>query len=206
MTPKTLKVFEEARSIEGYQNWTTKEQHDSCELLNRMIDHFEEKENFELSILLAGGTRSIRTCGLCKEFSQKCVDHHILSLPIRNFGTTIEDVIQSFCTESILDDDNKFKCTKCKKLTKTTKQMLIFKALKILVLKMKRFKGEDDRRKLKTHVEFDKELVISEHRIDEELIQVCYKLRAVLIHKDVSIEEGHFYAVTKHKDEKSWVR
>ena len=64
---------------------------------------------------------------------------------------------------------------------------------------MKRFKGEDNRRKLKTHVEFDKELVISEHRIDEELIQVSYKLRAVLIHKDVSIEEGHFYAVTKHR-------
>ena len=29
---------------------------------------------------------------------------------------------------------------------------------------------------------------------------------AVLIHKGVSIKEGHFCAVTKHKDEKSWVR
>ena len=161
VTPKPLKVFEEVRSIEGYQNWTIKEQHDSCELLNRVIDHLEEKENFELRRLFAVGTRTIRTCRVCKEFSQKWVDYHILSLPITNFGTTIEDVIQSFCIESILDDGNKFKCTKCKKPTKATKQMLISKAPKILVLQMKRFKGEDDRRKLKTHVEFDKELVIS---------------------------------------------
>jgi len=55
-------------------------------------------------------------------------------------GLTIDDCFKEFKREEILDEDNKWYCSKCKEHVQATKQLEIFKAPPILVINLKRFK------------------------------------------------------------------
>lgn len=53
---------------------------------------------------------------------------------------TIDDCFNEFKRQELLDEDNKWYCSKCKEHVQATKQLEIFKVPPILIINLKRFK------------------------------------------------------------------
>jgi len=81
-----------------------------------------------------------------------------LSLPIpkNNISDTkLEDCVEEFTKEEILDGPNKWKCPKCNKFQTATKKIDIWKLPSILIVHLKRFEfNEKKRAKINDFVEF----------------------------------------------------
>ena len=69
---------------------------------------------------------------------KKKVDEAIYNSAVTKLN--LDTCFELFETVEILDDNNKWYCPKCKEQVKAKKQMKIYKAPKILVLCLKRFK------------------------------------------------------------------
>ena len=103
-------------------------------------------------------------CLECKFTSTSYNAFSILSLPIpeklgrgSNQTVTLNDCLEEFITTELLDEDNKWHCPRCKKLTKSTKRIAITRLPQILILNFKRFKLHESNqlfRKLETFVTY----------------------------------------------------
>jgi ubiquitin carboxyl-terminal hydrolase 8 len=81
-----------------------------------------------------------------------------LSVPIPLSMTkqpSLEDCVQEFTKEEILDDENKWKCPKCRNFQKAKKKIDIWKLPSILIVHLKRFEYSSSRMgKIKDFVNF----------------------------------------------------
>lgn len=82
-----------------------------------------------------------------------------LSVPIPQFddnaSPTLEECIEEFTKEEVLDGVNKWKCPRCKNFQKASKKIDIWKLPSVLIVHLKRFEfSESKRAKIKTLVDF----------------------------------------------------
>jgi ubiquitin C-terminal hydrolase len=68
----------------------------------------------------------------------------------------LEECVEEFTKEEILDDENKWKCPKCKSIQRATKKIDIWKLPSILIVHLKRFELDERKRsgKIKSYVDF----------------------------------------------------
>ena len=115
---------------------------------------------------------------------------------------TIESCFNSFSEEEVLDEDNKWYCSNCKKNVCAKKKIEIWKVPDILIIQLKRFVGTSSGRlrKQDAKVDFPDSLDIKEFvknpTIDTEL---KYNLYAVSNHIG-TLNSGHYVACCKVQD------
>ena len=128
-------------------------------------------ENSWISELYGGMLRSVVCCTVCDRTSTVYDPFMDLALPIPKGKSTYQfsisydvshhsavqltDCLEKFTDEETLDEEERPYCNKCKKLTKSTKQLGIAKLPRFLVIQLKRFSGYQVRSKLSTPVSFD---------------------------------------------------
>jgi len=81
-----------------------------------------------------------------------------LSVPIpRNMvkQPTLQECVQEFTKEEILDNDDKWRCPRCKTYQKAKKKIDIWKLPSIMIVHLKRFEfTEEKRAKIRDYVDF----------------------------------------------------
>lgn len=74
-----------------------------------------------------------------------------------NDAPTLEECVEEFTKEEILDGENRWKCPKCKSQQRATKKIDIWKLPSILIVHLKRFEFSDRKRgggKIKDLIDF----------------------------------------------------
>lgn len=133
--------------------------------------------------------------------------------PDRKFELTDLLGAQGFTRMEQLQGDNRYYCEKCKKKQKATKQFTIGSPPGTLILHLKRFsydKYGNEGKKLQNDVSFPRELDLSHLGLmspESRALQTGYYLRAVVIHKGLSLGRGHYIAYARYKDSiDTWFR
>lgn len=105
------------------------------------------KLNFSVVVdFFQGQFLSQLRCLECQFTSTTYNAFSILSVPIpEKMGNTfspvlLDDCLKEFTTTELLDDDNKWHCTNCKRFTKLTKKITITRLPQVLIIHFKRFK------------------------------------------------------------------
>jgi len=94
--------------------------------------------------LFQGQLKSTLKCLECHGFSIKFDCFMYLSVPIAKSDTfskppTLEECVEEFTREEILDGQDKWRCPRCKKNVRAAKKIDIWKLPSILMINLKRF-------------------------------------------------------------------
>lgn len=146
--------------------------------------------------IFGGALLSQVKCLSCKGESNKTDE--ILDISLDIFQTnSLEDAFGRFFQPEILDGNNKYDCSKCKKLTVAKKQMFVLRAPNVLVVQFKRFEGTYSG-KINKSIEFEEVLSLSKFMCGTTMdCQSEYSLIGSIVHSGLSPESGHYYAYIK---------
>jgi len=116
-------------------------QQDAQEFIIYLLDAIHENTKNEnkqsiISELFVGKYKSTVVCGNCEHNSITYEDFMFLSLPITE---NLEKSLSMFSAYDDLDNNNKYKCEKCKHESIATKIMQIHKLPTVLIVYLKRF-------------------------------------------------------------------
>ncbi|KAJ3393859.1 hypothetical protein HDU84_000822 [Entophlyctis sp. JEL0112] len=168
----------------------------SCLFGFERLDH-SQKETTVIHQIFGGYLQSRIVCSVCKEASctvEPCLD---ISLEVKNCNS-IEKALARFTKLEILDDENKYRCSKCKTLVQASKRMTILEAPATLVLQLKRFEfghyGLGG--KITKMITFQEKLDLQPFMYKADS-RVVYDLYGVLVHSGHSCNSGHYYSFVK---------
>lgn len=123
-----------------------------------------------------------------------------LSLDIRQCNS-VGDALNKFGRKDVLDGDNKYRCSGCKKLVRAYKYFRIDRPPLVLTLHLKRFECNlyGGSSKIGKKIEYPLRLQLPVHVDDgtHSTALVMYDLVGVLIHEGFSMHSGHYYAYVK---------
>ncbi|AYV76266.1 MAG: ubiquitin carboxyl-terminal hydrolase 2 [Terrestrivirus sp.] len=116
-------------------------QQDAQEFIIYLLDAIHENTKNEnkqsiISELFVGKYKSTVVCGNCEHSSITYEDFMFLSLPVTE---NLEKSLSMFSAHDDLDNNNKYKCEKCKHESIATKMMQIHKMPNVLIVYLKRF-------------------------------------------------------------------
>ena len=166
-------------------------------------------EDSRISELFGGMLRSEVCCSVCSDKSIVYIPFMDIALPIQetteesyyHFFSSSDPAVQLdtclkiFTAEETLDGEDCPYCNICNALTKSTKQLTIAKLPKLLVIQLRRFSGNQIRRKLTTPVLFDDKWKL----VDDSNKTHTYSLYGIVCHTG-SILGGHYTAYCKYRD------
>lgn len=133
-----------------------------------------------------------------------------LSVPIpseanRKESYTLEECVEEFTREEILDGEDRWKCPRCKVPQRASKKIDIWKLPSILIVHLKRFEFTANKYgKINDYVDFpidDLDLTPYVSKLQRE--KPIYDLFAVSNH-DGYLGGGHYYAYTKNRQNHGW--
>jgi len=133
-----------------------------------------------------------------------------LNIPIpdeRNRRTvTLQDCLEEFTKEELLDDDQRWYCPQCKKHRQISKKIDIWKVPGILVINLKRFRYNRQKRgKIRQLVDFPLEDVdFSGYTVGPQKERPTYDVFGIINHEG-SLHSGHYTALSKSKELNSWI-
>ena len=114
--------------------------------------------------LFQGQLKNTLTCLECRYKSHVFESFMYLSLPIPKHSkrgpgdgedVTINDCIKDYIRKEVLEGDERWKCPRCKRKTKSTKKISLWKLPNILVINLKRFEFSIYcQRKIRTFIDF----------------------------------------------------
>ena len=167
------------------------------------------KDNFSLFVELFYGQFASKTkCPSCKYTSYAYDPFCFLTLSLPNnsiikneiSGIDLYNVIQNFCNNESLDDDNKWKCDKCKIETKAERTITIWSTPNKLIIHLKRFKNDGNKNDIFVNYPLYK-LNLSRFCVGYDKFHSEYNLYAVACHMGTS-EGGHYIAYCKNVNNK----
>ncbi|CAM9827330.1 unnamed protein product [Ectocarpus sp. 4 AP-2014] len=174
--------------------------------------------------LFQGQLRSALQCGVCGRRSVTFDPFMYLSVPLPEdmnkgdgdgerrprrgpgggsggAGISLESCIRMFCEEELLDGDNAWYCSKCKKHQRATKKLDLWKVPPVLIVHLKRFAGSS---KISSLVTFPLEgLDLSEVVKSPQKESPDYDLIATANHHG-SVHGGHYTATAKNRVSGDW--
>ncbi|XP_026476743.1 MATH and LRR domain-containing protein PFE0570w-like [Ctenocephalides felis] len=163
-------------------------------------------EDSHIVDLFVGQLKSTLRCTICGHSSVTFDPFWDLSLPIpsRTGQVRLNQCLELFTKEEVLDGDEKPTCSKCQVRRKCTKRFSVQKFPKILVIHLKRFSPtERFRGKLNSLVDFPlNELDLSSYAANQGTPCV-YDLYAVSNHSGTTYS-GHYTAYCKHPYTHEW--
>lgn len=149
-----------------------------------------------------GYLRSQIKCCKC-EYESNTYDS-ILDISLEIKGPSVRTAFNHFTDPEILDDDNMYNCSNCKKKRRAIKQFTIFEPPNILCLHLKRFEmsggGLFSGGKINKHVKFEETLDLTEYMSYQTCPKVSYSLFGVLVHYGYSSHGGHYVSYIKAPD------
>lgn len=173
------------------------------ELWNR----FTQCENSKIVDIFMGYMRSSLSCTNCGHTSNSFEPFLDLSLPIplTNSHVELEDCLELFTQEEILDGDEMPMCCRCKNRQKFKKTLNIQKFPQILILHLKRFRQDGEQwSKLSTFVNCPLvALDLTRFSADENASPAVYDLYASSNHSGTPIA-GHYTATAKNPYTLEW--
>lgn len=140
--------------------------------------------------MVVGQMCSTIVCSLCKNESYCWDPFWDLSLPLvrGRHPSYLSDVIQDFVAKEILDADERPICSKCKKATRSTKQINILRLPQVMILHLKKFTN-DGYKLTSPDIEIDEVLVYN---------NISYVLQACISHHGHSSSSGHYTSHCKY--------
>eukprot|EP01102_Stenamoeba_stenopodia_P003675 TRINITY_DN13832_c0_g1_i1.p1 TRINITY_DN13832_c0_g1~~TRINITY_DN13832_c0_g1_i1.p1 ORF type:complete len:768 (-),score=167.90 TRINITY_DN13832_c0_g1_i1:37-2061(-) len=163
-----------------------------------------EMETTVVHEIFGGYYESRVTCAICKYESITIEPFFDLSLEI-NHCNSLSSALQHFSASETLDKHNLYTCDKCKKKSRATKKISIYKPPNALIVHLKRFSSFptsnffSSSAKITKHVSFSPQLSLlpffhpsQKTKMREE--ETKYKLTGVVVHSGGSANSGHYYA------------
>lgn len=209
-------LHEEINQVEGSASKPLKNlSHlNAAEMAREAWKWYGMKDKSYVFDLFVGQLQSSLKCLECDHESLTYDPFWDLSLPISytptsfSVKTTLEDCLESFTKEEILDGENKPFCENCKERRMMKKKLSIHRFPQILVIHLKRFnEGKYYRQKLSTLVDFpvQKPLDLRQFatKIYADDTSSSYRLYAVSNHSGTSYS-GHYTAFCKNIATKLW--
>merc|ERR1719219_896033 len=148
--------------------------------------------------MFVGQIVSTLTCLTCDEQSTVFESFWDLSVPL---GSSVESCLTKFTQEEIMDGQEKPMCDTCKKQRKMRKHYQIWRLPDILVLHLKRFRGEGTRYRAKdsSQVRLNEQINVEKylHSKADKSVGANYELYAVSNHSG-STGGGHYTASCKN--------
>lgn len=170
-------------------------------------DWYSKAENSMIKDLFVGQLRSTLKCTYCSTESTMFDPFWDLSLPLpsSNSRCKLENCLEMFIKEEILDGIDQPTCSKCNSRRKCTKSLTIERFPKYLVIHLKRF-SETRWSKLTNVIEFpcgERGLNLQPYASEDNVGPAYYSLYGISNHMG-STAGGHYVAVCKHPKTKEW--
>ncbi|KAM3728626.1 Ubiquitin carboxyl-terminal hydrolase [Dirofilaria immitis] len=152
--------------------------------------------------LFVGTLRNQIQCSACSAILINYERFRELNLGIKKSSCdrriTLEDLLDDYFGSEVL---NNFKCTTCKRTTQIQRSSRILRAPNILLIQLKRFNSFGG--KIGVHVNFSLRLDLDRyvHRSGESH---TYELTGIIQHMGNAVEHGHYIAVVRGFDARSY--
>ncbi|MCO5603363.1 hypothetical protein L7F22_057513 [Adiantum nelumboides] len=146
--------------------------------------------------IFGGRLQSQVKCTECEHSSNTYDPFLDLSLDIVKAESLLK-ALTRFTGIEVLDGDNKYFCSKCKKKVRAHKQFTIDYAPHVLTVQFKRFSSSGGfGGKIDKNVRFDRTLNLTPF-VNGKEGQVSYSLYAVLVHSGWSTHSGHYFCFVR---------
>lgn len=170
-------------------------------LANRKLDP-RVKETTFINHIFGGYHRSQVLCLSCNTRSNTYDYFMDLMLDIRN-AKSLEEALKKFTQPETLENENAYKCNKCRKMVKAKKKFTVYKAPNVATFQFKRF--DSDRifgGKITKFISYPDELDFRPYMSDpnSESVSTRYHLSAVLVHVGHSSNSGHYFCFIKNSN------
>ncbi|XP_015924346.1 ubiquitin carboxyl-terminal hydrolase 42 isoform X2 [Parasteatoda tepidariorum] len=175
----------------------------SCLLQNNFHSKLDSasKETTIINQIFGGYHRSQVICSKCKERSNT-FDHFMdFILDIKQNVLTLEAALKKFIEPENLDNDNAYKCPKCKMKVQACKRFTVHKAPNVATFQLKRFDyNRSFGGKITKQITYPQNLNLRPFMSDTKGEPVVYHLNAVLVHSGPTCNSGHYYCYVKNSD------
>eukprot|EP00002_Diphylleia_rotans_P022870 TRINITY_DN4494_c0_g2_i4.p1 TRINITY_DN4494_c0_g2~~TRINITY_DN4494_c0_g2_i4.p1 ORF type:complete len:497 (-),score=99.93 TRINITY_DN4494_c0_g2_i4:136-1626(-) len=172
---------------------------------------YRASHNCVITDLLCGLMKSTVRCHACKYLSTCFDPYQDLSLSIPNDASgnaqsSLLDCLDLHLKEELMTTIDGFKCSKCKRSTKATKQLTIWSLPDVLVIHLKRFSQSSHRFQKITH-----KVDVPVHKLDMSPFldanaphdRRSYQLAGAIMHMG-SLSYGHYSAICRNPDTNKW--
>lgn len=118
---------------------------------------------------------------------------------------TIEKALEKFTKAEELQNENAYKCPKCKKKGQATKRFSVHQPPNVATIQLKRFEFNRFSGKITKHIQFPENLDLRPYMSDTTGDRLMYKLNAVLVHLGFSCNSGHYFCFVRNSNN-HWYR
>lgn len=194
-------------------------QEDAHEFLRYIIDHMWKaclmnldintkvnkldpriKETTTINHIFGGYHRSQVLCLSCNSRSNTFDFFMDFILDIRN-AKSLEDALKQFTRPETLENENAYKCCKCRKKVAAKKKFTVYKAPNVATFQLKRF--DSDRifgGKVTKFISYPEELDLRPFMADPTKTPIKYILSSVLVHVGFSSNSGHYFCFIRNSN------
>ena len=158
------------------------------------------KETTAINHIFGGYHRSQVLCLSCNSRSNTFDFFMDFILDIRN-AKSLEDSLRRFTQAETLENENAYKCGRCKRKVTARKRFSVYKAPNVATFQLKRF--DSDRiygGKVTKYVSYPEELDLRPYMSDSTKSPIKYHLSAVLVHVGHSSNSGHYFCFIKNSN------
>ncbi|KAM8960493.1 ubiquitin carboxyl-terminal hydrolase 42 [Pelodytes ibericus] len=180
-----------------FLTYTMEELQKSC--LNGCYRFGRNTQTTFIHQIFGGYLRSRVKCLKCKAVSDTYDQYLDLTLEIKS-SPSVTKALEQFVTPEQLDDDNSYKCGKCKQMVTACKRFTIHRPSNVLILSLKRFSIFSGG-KLSKDVKYPEYLDIRPYTSHPNGEPIIYYLYAVLVHTGFSCHGGHYFSYVKASNE-----
>jgi ubiquitin carboxyl-terminal hydrolase 8 len=139
---------------------------------------------------------SVTTCPECNYHTTNHEPICTIPLTLKEEFNTIYDSLDEYVKEFQLDDENLWKCDKCKKDVRSEKKINFWELSPILIFCVKQFRNG---KKINKHLDFPEIINMDPYCISKRN-SMNYRLTGVAIHSG-SLHGGHYYAMCRNGDQ-----
>lgn len=138
--------------------------------------------------------------------SVKCHSHsHVFQSLLQN-ASSVEKALEKFTSPESLQNDNAYKCPKCKKKAPATKRFTVHREPNVITIQLKRFEfNRFSGGKITKPVTFNEILNLRPYMSDPTGDRLTYRLNAVLVHFGGSCNSGHYLCYVRGPNN-SWFK
>lgn len=194
-------------------------QEDAHEFLRYIIDHMWKacllnhnvssksnkidpkiKETTIINQIFGGYHRSQVLCLTCNSRSDTFDFFMDFILDIRN-SKSLEEALKKFTQPELLENENAYKCSKCRRKVTARKKFTVFKAPNVATFQLKRF--DSDRifgGKVTKFISYPEQLDLQSYMSEQNKTSIKYQLAAVLVHVGHSSNSGHYFCFIKNSN------
>lgn len=142
----------------------------------------------------------ITSCSMCDYYTTTHDPITIITLDV-NECNSIKDCLDKYIKKYLLDDQNMWKCDKCKRENRPIKQSKIWKTSDIIIILLKIYNKNSQ--KINKSIKYDIILDMDNYIINNDNDNNKYSLESYCIHNG-SVLNGHYYSVCKNYLDKNW--